>query len=763
MRRVTLAALCAATMAGTTLAAAAPANAQPTRRTDVRADRRATAESIAAQYAAEQFRVNRIGDETTLRLLNENEAQRRKLAAVLKDARASAAQRDAARAELATLDAQLKEVNAKLLSSQQTSDELRAQLREYQRQITDAVDAASPEVAAAYELYAQGDRDTAYEIIDRLSQVEAAAARRAGEIRAGTLMRRPALLAYDRRDRGEMTLAQVIGAWERAQEADATYHKGWVDLSALYIEAGRLADARKAAEKSIATASNDVERGRAGGMLGEVLMISGDPRGAEQAWDKALKELKAAHAANPTDRDAARGVMAVLDRIGDMLMADLAFSSAAVYYGEELTLCRAQADPANIRSQRDLVVCLSKAGDAALNTGDMPRAKTLFEEMLATTRKVLATEPENRGYQRENALALLKMAEWYTVAGRHAEARPLVKEGLELTRKLSASDATSFVARRDLSVALNYQARVTDTRNAQGLKAYRALMEEAMQIRREMAAADPTNIQIQRDLALGLNEMAVRHIEFAEANRAPAELVYARTLQTESLAVYRRVAATPTADGHDQRRVSLAVRDLARVVWNMGDKAAAQPLWDEALAIRRQVADSNPNSALAHRDMGLILFDLGVLRAIERDWPGAAQWYGQAVDAFRKARQFDSADVNITHDLARALMRYGEANYELREFAIVEQAYPEAADLFFRVREARPDDPVAHKDFWGTLYIWAQMTNHPDAWRDTVRFMEEADAKGFMTAEDKGYLADARQRAKKAAEAAARPATGASQ
>lgn len=302
MRRVTLAALCAAAMAGSALSPV-DANAQPTRpRTDVRADRRATAESIAAQYAAEQFRAARIGDETTRRLLEENDAQRRRVAAVLRDARATAAQRDAARAQLKDLDTQLTQVNARLLASEQTGEELRAQLREYQRQITDAVDAASPEVAAAYELYAQGDRDTAYEVIDRLSQVEAAAAKRAGEIRAGTLMRRPAVLAFDRRDRGEMTLAQVIAAWERAQDADPAYHKGWVDLTVLYIEAGRLPDARKVAEKALAASDDNTERGRSNGMLGEVLLAMGDSRSAEAAWEQGLKQLREAYAATQIGR-----------------------------------------------------------------------------------------------------------------------------------------------------------------------------------------------------------------------------------------------------------------------------------------------------------------------------------------------------------------------------------------------------------------------------------------------------------------------------
>lgn len=761
MKRVTAALLFAAAIAEFGLAAATSAMAQPRASTDLRAQRRATAESIAAQYAAEQFRANRIGDEGTRKLLIENEAQRRKISAVLKDAKATAAERDAARAQLQALDAQLTEVNKKLLASEQTGEELRAQLREYTRQITDAVEAASPEVAAAYELYAQGDRDTAYEVIDRLSQVEAAAAKRAGEIRAGALLRRPATLAFDRRDRGEMTLAQVIVAWERAQAGDPTYHVGWMHLATLLIDAGRLADAKTAVQQGLTAASNDTQRGRANALLGEVLLSSGDPRAAETAFDTSLKQLKDAFAADPDDKDAAEGIMAALDRIGDMRSANLDYVGASEAYEEELALGRrmAAARPDSLRAQRDLMICLSKVGDSNLQTRKFPAAKAAYDEMLAITRRVLATAPDNVSYQREHATALLKLGEFHTQALQSQLARPYIDEGIGILRRLLAADPTDTSTRSDLSFALEYQGRLTDIRTAAGLRTFRTLLDEALQMRRDVAAVDPTNVQRQRDLANGLHYFGEQHFEHARQTNAPAELVRSRRAFEESLAIYRRIAAAETANGLDHRRVGVVLGEVAKVVEASGDVPAAKALWDEMLTLRRLLAKMNERSALAHKDLGVGLIDVANLPRNDKDWQGRLALYEEAATALEVANRIDAGDAEAKHGLGVAHKLAGDMAYLLDKFDATKTHYQGAIDAFYQLRTASPNDATAHRNFWACLYTWALMVDHPVAWGNVVTEMEAANAKGFLSASDKTLLTEARAHAKRSAEeAAAKPA-----
>lgn len=745
MRRVAATTLVIAGMTCATLLAPAEAGAAPAAATDIRAARRATAESIAAQYAAEQFRAARIGDETTQRLLADNDAQRRRLAAVLKDARATAAQRDAALARLAELDAQLGELNKRLLESEQTGEELRAQLREYQRQITDAVESAGPEVLAAYELYARGDRDTAYEVIDRLSQIEAAAAKRAGEIRAGALLRRPAYLAMDRRDRGEMTLAQVISAWERAQAADGAYYRGWITLTGLYSSAGRLADARSAAERALGVASNDVERGLANAELGKFLADQGDRGGASAAWATALAQLRAAHAANPADDSATEGLILILTRLGEMHASLHNPADAAGFYEEALGLARAQAEaqPLNRARQRSLLVAVSKVGEAHQDAENWPAALKAYEIMEGLTRAALADVPGALVLEREHAIALLKLGDLRRQTGDPERARPLIDEGLAVLRRAAAADASSQEYKRDLAMGLVYRARLSALSTPRGQREYLELVEESVRLRRELVAADPGNVERQRELALGLEVQA-------RAFTGRPDPSPARPLLEEALAIYQRIAVSETADGADMRPAAQTLETLAQVVQRT-NPAEAGPMWDQALATERLLADTNPTVRVMQVDYAVGLAKAAQRRLDAGDTAGAIDLLQQTLVYLRKAVAVDGSNRATRRMLATTLKDLGDFLYHERRFDPATALYREALTEFRRLNKDRPDDAEALRDYWQALKVWADRTDDRFAWASVVRLMEDAEARGQLTAEDRRVLANARQQAARTA------------
>ena len=747
MRRVTAATLMATTIAGFGLAMPSHSLAAPQAATDVRAARRATAESIAAQYAAEQFRAARIGDENTQRLLAENDAHRRRIAAVLKDVRATAAQRDAARAQLTVLDTQLKEVNTRLLASQQTGDELKAQLREYQRQITDAVDTASPEVAAAYELYAAGDRDTAYEVIDRLSQVEAAAAKRAGEIRAGALMRRPAVLAMDRKDRGEMTLLQVIGAWERAQAADPSNWRGWTDLTNLQIDASRLPEAKASAEKGVLAAQTDDQKAVSLGQIGEVLIAQGDASGGRDKLDEALALLKRVTApwgdAPPASEEQVevwRSVMGILDRQGDLLTTQLVWGPAADIYAEELKICRriAAFRTDNIRSQRDLEVCLAKIATAHQAAGEPAKAREAREELLTIARKVLATNPQNLAFRREAAMAMLQLSEDFNDNGDRARARPLAVEGLAHMRALHAADPENALAQRDLAVGLIYDA-VTLEPTAATLKPFREQLEQAVALRRALATAQPTNAAVQRDLAWCLEKLA-------EGLAVRGDLPGALKAATEEVAAFRRVAALPTADGYDQRRVGKAVNFLARVTEAALGEPAARPHYEEALVIHRKLAEENPTSSLVQADLGSLLTTMGDVRFRANDKAGAQRYYEEALAATYKANALDKSNRYVARNAGVLLVYLADAALDRGDDPAVTKYYDDALYIFQQLVKAYPNDPEMTGEYGRTLYRWASLNSNRDVYVEAVKYLELAERHGRLDDIDRRHLATAREK-----------------
>jgi hypothetical protein len=90
--------------------------------------------------------------------------------------------------------------------------------------------------------YAEGDREGGFDALVAIQEAETKA------VAAG--WREIGALALDRKDRKETGTAQVIEIFEKAQAMDGTYHWGWVELGRLYQEAGRLPDARRAAERA---------------------------------------------------------------------------------------------------------------------------------------------------------------------------------------------------------------------------------------------------------------------------------------------------------------------------------------------------------------------------------------------------------------------------------------------------------------------------------------------------------------------------------
>jgi tetratricopeptide (TPR) repeat protein len=738
MRRVTLATLLASAMAACALGAAPAALAAPQQTRDVRSARRATAESIAAQYAAEQFRAAQIGDETTRKLLAQNDAQRRRIAAVLKDAQATAADRDAAKAQLVELDTQLKTVNAQLLASQATGEELKAQLREYERQITEAVDAASPEVAAAYELYAQGDRDTAYEVIDRLSQAEAAAARRAGEIRAGALLRRPAVLALDRKDRGEMTTAQVIDVWSRAQAGDPGYNRGWIDLTNLQMDAGRIADARKSAEEALRSATNDIDKAVASGLIGDTLLAAGDTNGARKRWEDAVAELDKVPASSADHDKAEEGVTALLDRLGDLASAEGDRVLAGRYYAGLLERARrrATAAPDDMRLQRHLVIALAKTADAYDAVEDRPKQKQSIEEMLVISRRVLATGPENLAYQREFAMAEMKLAEFELEHGDRTAAAPLLADGLAVTRRIAAADPTSAVARRDVAVALALSAADAWWK-PDGMAVYRSLMQESLAIHRQLVASEPNSNAARQDLASRL-------YDYAMTLQAGHDLPAARAALVEQVGLYRQAAAAATSYGHDQRRLAGVIAALASVVDEQSGAAAAQPYYDEMMLLRRKLVEENPTSALVHRDLGESLVSIGDSRAYANDWAGAKVAYAEAQTVLEKTLELDSGDAYAYRMLGATHHGLGKAAYHLGQDSEVAREFRMAGLVFDKLADAKPNDSASRRDVWKLAYTWATMVDDRRGWEQALREIEKAKAAGLLDPDDERYLTSAR-------------------
>jgi tetratricopeptide (TPR) repeat protein len=140
------------------------------------------------------------------------------------------------------------------------------------------------------------------------------------------------LVARDLKDRGEKDTNAVIAVFEKAQKKDPEDAWGWIQLRRLYQEAGRLADARPAAEQALAQAKNERERSVALNELGEVLMSLGDLSGARSRYESSLKIAEGLVGSNPSSGEAQQDVSLSLYRLGDVLVMSGDLSGARSRY-----------------------------------------------------------------------------------------------------------------------------------------------------------------------------------------------------------------------------------------------------------------------------------------------------------------------------------------------------------------------------------------------------------------------------------------------
>ena len=143
--------------------------------------------------------------------------------------------------------------------------------------------ASTPERLAALARYNAGDQAGALAILDRLEAANIAARQKANDIETAASERRIAALARDARDKGKVTTASVIARYEAVVRLDPGVFSDWIALDRLYQAAGRLADARRAAETAINAAEDDRSKSVALIEPGDVLRAQGDLAGAAKA------------------------------------------------------------------------------------------------------------------------------------------------------------------------------------------------------------------------------------------------------------------------------------------------------------------------------------------------------------------------------------------------------------------------------------------------------------------------------------------------
>lgn len=235
--------------------------------------------------------------------------------------RAMDAQLRAQREEIERLRARGEQSRAMLAEAQERFiADLAARDRAYAQEIAvfrAAVEdiAATPEGAAALARFNAGDELGALAVLDQLVDAREQARQTRVNVETAAERRRVATLALEARARGRLDTRAVITRYEEVTRLDPGVHWDWVELGRLYRDAGRLPDARRAAERAAQTAENNRDRSVSLDAVGEVLLAQGDLAGAQARYAESLAIRQALAAADPSSASLQRDVWTSMWRL----------------------------------------------------------------------------------------------------------------------------------------------------------------------------------------------------------------------------------------------------------------------------------------------------------------------------------------------------------------------------------------------------------------------------------------------------------------
>src|SRR5436305_547466 len=403
---------------------------------DQAAENQALVQRLVLDRAAAVASVQRIADEREEQLFADLAAKDRRL-------RVEQRTRTAAQAELAEVTAERQRLVDEIASRDR---QFAAEIAEYRREVASIADSPDPRKREALKRYADGDRAGGFDALVAIQKAEAKA------VAAG--WREIAALAQDRKDRGEMGTAEVIPLYETAQTLDADYAWGWIELRRLYQMAGRLPDARRAAEQALAHAQSDRDKAIGESEVGDVLLASGDLAGASARFESNLKILERLARANPDNAEAQRDFSMSLTKLGDVLAAsgDLAGARARFESSLKIRERLTESNSSSAEAQRDFSFSLNKLGDVLAASGDLAGARARFESSLKIREHLAELDPSSAAAQLDVSVSLNHLGDVLVKSGDLAGARARFESSLKILKHLAESNPSSAEAQRALII-----------------------------------------------------------------------------------------------------------------------------------------------------------------------------------------------------------------------------------------------------------------------------------------------------------------------
>jgi len=460
------------------------------------ADREALIQGLQAQFEVALIRERKLADDRETQMIAALEAR-------LKAARAAAesAQGDVrqARAQLASARSDYAKLAAQISERDVTAQ---PDIASYHAEAQATVQQAAPDMAAALQRFADGDRVGAWPIIQSLAAAQQAAPGATAQSRAASV-RMLADLRKEMRAHGEATTADVLALYDQAAAADPGNFMLDLTRAELARDLGDLSRARTAAQQAVSVAKTEGERGLGLSFLGDQAVDQHDLAAARDAYAQALAIFQRLAAS-----DSSAFVQNLLGRAlretGDLqaIQGDIAAAKASYMASLAIRDRLASADPNDKLIQLSLSLDLQQLGDMDMKTGDLAGAKSAFERGLAIRQALLQADPTNADQQFFVSGLLRRLGELARKQDDLKTAREQYEQCMAIRQRLAAANPSSGLYQAGLALDYFNVADVAYEQNDHDVA--KADYEQSLAILKRLTAADPTNAELQQQLLLDM-------------------------------------------------------------------------------------------------------------------------------------------------------------------------------------------------------------------------------------------------------------------
>jgi tetratricopeptide (TPR) repeat protein len=220
-----------------------------------------------------------------------------------------------------------------------------------------------------------------------------------------------------------------------------------------------------------------------------------------------------------------------------------------------------------------------------------------------------------------------------------------------------------------------------------------AILNDSMQALQAFRAAETVARQKEDDPGVATSLNRIADVLVVQGDLAGALAIY-----EEGLAIRRQLASADPSHGEHQRDLSVSLNKTGDVLLAQGDLAGALAIYEEGLAIRRRLASAEPSHAERQRDLSVSLNKTGDVLVAQGDLAGAFAVYEEGLVIARRLASADPSHAERQRDLSVSLERTGDVLVAQDDLAGALARYGEGLAITRRLASADASHSERQRD-----------------------------------------------------------------